>query len=104
MENRQGRRCRAFALAEIESRNGNLSRGLIYNVSRDGMFIVNGTELDIKRYVDIRVPHIMHNEKPIQISGMIVHRNNVGFGVMYHRIDNTARNLISKLITHRCTI
>lgn len=104
MENRHGKRCRAFALAEILGKDGNLARGLVYNVSRDGMFIVNTSKLGASRYINIRLPHIIKNDKPLQLSGMIVHRNKAGFGLMFHKIDNTTRSLISKLITQRCSV
>lgn len=97
VENRHGVRCPAFALVEIRSKSGIQLTGLIYNVSRDGMFVLTDTRLAIKGYVNIRLPQITKNNEPIQISGLVIHRNEVGFGLMFGRLDKEAHMVIEKL-------
>ncbi|ALP53999.1 hypothetical protein Tel_13135 [Candidatus Tenderia electrophaga] len=78
--------------------------GLIYNVSRDGMFVVNGAGFNVERYVTISMPQITLEQEPIQVSGLVIHRNNVGFGVMFARVDQSTRGLIAKLAERRCSV
>ncbi len=99
IEHRHGGRGRA--LAEVRSKNGKRLAGLIYNVSRDGMFVLTCTGLRIKGYVDIRLPQTTQINEPIWISGLVIHRNDVGFGLMFGRLEKEARKVIEKLAS-RC--
>lgn len=93
MEHRQGSRCRTLALVEIQSQINN-GTGFVYNISRDGLFIVSDIEAEINDIIDIHLPRPRNEIIPVQISGMVVHSRNHGFGIMFRRLDSRALNVV----------
>lgn len=100
VEHRHGVRRRAFALAEIFTKSGIHLTGLIYNVSRDGMFILTDSKVHIRGYVEIHLPKIIRDNKPFKISGLVIHHSGIGFGLMFSRATNETIEFVDKLSLH----
>jgi len=93
INHRQGRRVRTFALVEIKSRNGH-SHGLMYNLSRDGMYVVSKTVPNLHDSIDICLSSFIDQDTYAVIPGMVIHRSKYGFGVLFRELDSNARQVV----------
>lgn len=98
MEHRQQRRQRAFALAEVKCRNKIIMMGLAYNVTRDGLFILGTFAPKVDKVVEICITIPKKEKLLIPISGIVVHRGNNGFGLMFCEQDEATWQLADKLL------
>lgn len=99
MEHRHARRCRALALAETQDCNGQRDARLIYNISREGMFLLGEKTPELNSCVDIYLSQ-PREEASVRIPGLVVHGGRGGFGVMFTQLDHSARTLVEKLLRH----
>lgn len=98
MEHRLGKRHRAFRLVTVLQDGVADSSGLLYNVSRNGMFVLtrhpaNGANL----CVDIDLP--MRDEAPVRLSALIVHHGDHGLGLIFRHLDPVAAAAVEALCT-----
>ena len=83
MEHRQRKRHRAFTLVEVKDHNNLGMTGLVYNVSRDGIFILCTIAPKVDRIVDICILMPGKENVLLPIFGIVVHRSKNGFGLMF---------------------
>ena len=98
MEHRQQRRQRAFALAEVKCHNELVMTGLAYNVTCDGLFILGTFSPKVDKIVDIHITIPKKEKLLIPISGIVIHRGNNGFGLMFCEQDEATWRLVDKLL------
>lgn len=100
MDHRLGKRYRAFHLAELShgDAGGDDVRcaGLLYNVSRGGMFVVTGAQLGVNRCVDVRIAYA---GGMLRVPALIVHRGNGGLGLMFRQLDGETAAAVEALCT-----
>lgn len=94
MDRRHSNRRRKLMLVKLDQRSEQSGVGLMYDLSPHGMFIVSKTRPDVNNRVEVMLSVV--NNKPVRISGFVVHRRNHGFGLTFHQLDNTARELVKK--------
>ena len=97
INHRHGERRRTFALVEIKCRQGKCP-GLMYNISRDGMYVLSKNVPKLHKRVDICISLFNRKGSPVVIPGMVVHRSNHGFGVLFRELDDTTRGVVNKLL------
>ena len=94
MEHRQGKRYQSLELAKIQYSDGQRAAGLIYNISRDGMYVAS--EAEVKGGVHIYISTPQPGVSPVRITGRIIHHDGNGFGMMFNALDDAARIFIEK--------
>ena len=104
MEHRQQRRHRAFTLAEIKVHSQNHMTGLVYNVSRDGIFVLSTIAPKVNIVVDICILLPEKRKLLVPISGIIVHRSKNGFGLMFCEQRRATRIFVDKLLSSNMEI
>lgn len=97
MEHRHLRRRRTFALVEIIEYGEQNNSGLVYNISPNGAFILSTAHLKVDRIIRIRISAPTIGTLFLPISGIVVHRNESGFGLMFCEQKLATRLLINKL-------
>lgn len=100
MEHRHARRSRALALAETQDCNGQRDARLIYNISREGMFLLGEKTPELNSCIEIYLSQLREEEAPVRFPGLVVHSGRGGFGVMFTQLDHSARTLVEKLLRH----
>ena len=98
MEHRQRKRHRAFTLAEVKGHKKHCMTGLVYNVSRDGIFILTTIAPKVDRIVNISISIPETEMVLVPISGIVVHRSSNGFGLMFCEERETTWQLVDKLL------
>jgi len=99
MEHRQLRRYRAFTLADIKVRSQNYITGLVYNVSHDGIFVLSTIAPKVNMIVDICISLLGKKKFLVPISGIVVHRNKHGFGLMFREQRRATCLIVDKLLS-----
>jgi hypothetical protein len=97
INHRQGKRVRTFALVEIKSRKG-LSNGLMYNLSRDGMYVVSKTIPNLHDSIGICLSSYKDQDTYAVIPVMVIHRSKYGFGVLFRELDSNAREVVKSYL------
>lgn len=98
MEHRIGKRHRAFRLVTVLQDGVADSSGLLYNVSRNGMFVLTRHPADgANLCIDIDLP--MRDEPPVRLSALIVHRSDHGLGLIFRHLDPVAAAAVEALCT-----
>lgn len=87
MEHRQGARYRAFRLVELQYEEFGRRGALLYNVSRNGMFVLTTAAVGVNRCVDVRIPAAGGT---VRISALVVHCGNGGLGMIFRDLDDAA--------------
>jgi len=100
MEHRRRKRHRTFALVKIQSYREQHSTGLVYNINRYGAYILTTSAPKIDRMVDICLPAHTGDRTATPISGIVVHRNDNGFGIMFCHQETETWQLVSKLSSY----
>ena len=96
MEHRQRIRHPALGLLNIHYDGNKEISGLMYNASLGGMFIVTTANVDINASLVILF-NVSVYEKQLQISGLVTHSNNNGFGMMFRNLNFSARLFVNNL-------
>ena len=94
MEHRQGIRCRMSAAVRIHLRDARTAGGIVYDISRGGMFVRCAMVPGISACVDIEVTSIRGVNGTIRIPGLVVHCRADGFGVIFRQLDPVAREFV----------
>lgn len=97
MEHRHGNRRRTLALVKIKSRQGS-GDGIMYNLNRDGMFIVSEFLPRLNDSVKVLLSLTAEDDEPVCIQGIIVHHTKNGFGLMFQKANNPAHTILEKTI------
>jgi len=99
MEHRRRRRNRAFALVKIQDYHEQCVTGLVYNVNHDGVFILSTATLKVDSIVNICMWITGKNSLLIPVSGIVIHRNKNGFGLMFCTKESSTRQLADKMLS-----
>jgi hypothetical protein len=94
MDHRNGKRHRSFSLVNIRC-NDTEASGLVYNSSRQGLFVVSQAAVQNNQYVEILAKDASVAEL-VSIPGFVVHHNNIGFGLVFCDPDSDARRFVYK--------
>jgi len=103
MEQRYSRRLRIFATIEVKSTESPSFTGMIYNFCLEGAFILHSMPPTVGKLVNIRLIATPENDLSLPVSGMVIHRNEHGFGLMFcqeesgglYRLDKFKNNCLS---------
>jgi hypothetical protein len=88
MEHRVGKRHRAFRLVTVLQDGIADGSGLLYNVSRNGMFVLTRHPVGTNLCIDIVLP--VPDGTPVRLSTLIVHRSDHGLGLIFRHLDLVA--------------
>jgi hypothetical protein len=91
VNHRHGSRRLVQTLVQIRHHSGLLAKGLVCNISRDGMFILCDAVPEINTGVEIDMPK---GATSVRIPGFVMHRNVNGFGMMFRDLDSSTRVLV----------
>jgi hypothetical protein len=72
--------------------------GLVYNISRDGIFILSTIMPRVNTIVEILIPMPAKKKLLLPISGQVVHRGKNGFGLMFCELAAAARLFVDKVL------
>jgi len=97
MEHRHLRRHRAFALVQLIDYSEKYTSGLVYNISLNGAFILSIATPTVDTIIHITISAPAIGTLLVPISGIVVHRNNNGFGLMFCKQERATRLLVDKL-------
>lgn len=97
MERRQGMRRHALLLTEVKGPGGHSVAGLIYNLSRHGMFVLTTSVLELGQNIYVRVPALAGLSATVWLVGQVVHRNRHGVGVAFEDLTFIARAMTQAL-------
>ena len=97
MEHRLRRRRRTFALVEIQDHVKQCKFGLVYNITNHGAFVLCTASPNVNRIVEIYLSEPAEDSLLTLISGIVIHRNNNGFGLMFCEHNSTTRLLVDNL-------
>ena len=101
MDHRQGIRLRSLVLAEIQPRYGQPEAGIIYDISSNGMFVISRARPGVNKCIN--VVFSAPRDRSARITGLVVHQNEHGFGLMFQQLQGEARTFVENhLTTHRC--
>lgn len=95
MDHRQGERHNSFSLVKVRC-NGQDVTGLVYNCSRQGVFILSTAAVKKNQYVELLAENSSNN-LITRIPGLVVHCNKGGFGLVFCKPDSEAREFVSKI-------
>ena len=98
MENRQGIRRPALGLLKIRSSSDQEMAGLMYNASSNGMFILSTAQVEINKPLEILF-NVSVRDKPRRITGIVMHRNKNGFGIIFRSLDSSARLFVNNILS-----
>ena len=96
MDHRQGNRYRVFRLVEVQYADAGRAPGLLYNVSRNGMFVLTSAQPGMNGCVDIRI-HAANDGEAVRISAQVVHHNGCGVGLIFRDLVDHAGGVIEGL-------
>jgi len=97
MEHRHLRRLRTFALVEIKVFGKQSYIGLVYNITRHGAFILCTTSPNLHGIVGINISAHPEHSFLTPISGIVIHRNINGFGLLFCEQNSPTRLLVTEL-------
>ena len=97
MEHRRRGRHRTFALIQFQSYRQQHSTGLVYNINRYGAYILSTCAPKLDEMVDICLSIHADDQSITPVSGIVVHRNEIGFGIMFCHQETETRQLVNKL-------
>jgi hypothetical protein len=97
MEHRHLARRRTFALVEIQDYGKQINIGLVYNITSHGAFILCTASPNVNRIVEIYISVPAEDSLLTLISGIVIHRNNNGFGLMFCEQNSPTRLLVNEL-------
>jgi len=97
MEHRHLSRNRAFALVEITDYGDQYNTGLVYNINHNGAFILSTANPSVDSIIHIRISAPATGTLFLPISGIVVHRNESGFGLMFCKQERATRLTVDKL-------
>ena len=95
MDHRQGKRHDSFSLVKIRC-NGRDVAGLVYNCSRQGVYVLSTAAVHKNQYVEILTMDSCNN-LTASIPGLVVHHDNSGFGLVFCKPDSRAREFVEKI-------
>lgn len=98
MERRQQSRRQALLLTEIRVPGGQRARGLIYNVSQDGMFVLTRSALDLEQNVYVQLPALIGQGATVWLVAQVVHRNDHGVGLAFGELTDMVRAMTEALL------
>lgn len=96
MDHRQGNRYRVFRLVEVQFDESARAPGLLYNVSRNGMFVLTSARPDVNGCVDVRIRYA-NDDDAVSISAQVVHHSDCGVGLIFRELDDRAGVVIERL-------
>jgi hypothetical protein len=96
MDHRQGRRRRVFRLVQVQQWGSQSQGGILYNLSRDGLFVVSAFKPDLYKRATILVPAA--DGPPTRLSGLVIHHNGSGFGLLFQQLDGGARSFVKNCL------
>ena len=98
MDHRQGSRCQVMVMARIRWRDNQSAIGLIYDISPDGMFLLSVRGPAPNNCVEVDILSAPGQRGAVSIPGLIVHRSQHGFGVMFRALDGPARAFVKQCL------
>lgn len=96
MEHRQGGRRRVLVLARVQQRDGQSEGGIVYDISRDGMFVVSVLKPGLYNHVNVVATGA--DGTSILFPGIVIHHNESGFGLLFQQLDGSARSFLQKCL------
>ena len=75
---------------------GQSEGGIVYNVSRDGMFVVSVLKPGLYNHVNVVATGA--DGTPILFPGIVIHHNESGFGLLFQQLDGSARSFLQKCL------
>ena len=96
MDHRQGNRYRVFRLVEVEYDDSSQAPGLLYNISRNGMFVLTSAHPVVNDCVDVCIRSRNAGET-VSISAQVVHHSDCGVGLIFRDLDGHAEVVIEGL-------
>lgn len=100
MEHRHGKRHRAFRLVKLRQDNFRETAGLLYDISRQGMFVVTRRpEIGAGSCLELDLPST--GGRTVRISALVVHRSEYGLGLIFRHLDPAAAAAVEELCRHR---
>jgi hypothetical protein len=100
MEHRVGKRYRAFQLVRLLHDDACDASALLYNVSRNGMFVLT-RHPDVGPNLCVDVDLRMANGSPIRLSTLVIHRAEYGLGLIFRHLDPVAAAAVEELCSRR---
>ena len=100
MDHRQGARYRAFQLVDLQYDDTERKGALLYNVSRNGMFILTTAGLGINHCVDVLIPAAVGGAA-VRVSALVVHGSECGLGLIFRDLDEAAAAAVEELCSWR---
>ncbi len=94
MDHRQGGRCHVMVMARIRWRDDQSAIGLMYDISPDGMFLLSVRGPAPNNCVEVDILLAPGQRSAVSIPGLVVHRSQHGFGVMFRALDGPARAFV----------
>ena len=100
LDHRQARRLAVELPVIMQFTQGQRNYGQARNLSRDGVFIETGVRLNFDCCLDLVVPTgDAVGLDPIVLPALVIHRTNLGLGLMFRPLDGTAAASLQRLIT-----
>jgi hypothetical protein len=96
MEHRHAVRHRIFWPVGLVGSNGR-DAGLAANISRDGVFVRSVARFDPGGCLDLVIPRTRHDEHPVTMKALVVHRQGRGFGMMFREHSEEINAIIDRL-------
>jgi len=103
MEHRYRQRQRIFAIVEVKNIEIQRLTGMIYNFSFDGAYILCTDPPATGKVVNIRLIATQESDLLLPVSGIIIHRNEHGFGLMFCEKEYNAPHILDNF-RNRCLI
>ena len=98
MDHRQGSRCHVMVMARIRWRDDQSAIGLMYDISPDGMFLLSVRGPAPNNCVEVNILLAPGQRSAVSIPGLVVHRSQHGFGVMFRALDGPARAFVKRCL------
>lgn len=96
MEHRHATRHRIFWPVELVAADVN-DTGLAANISRDGVFVRSAADFDLGKCVDLQIRRTRHDDRPVALKALVVHRQGRGFGLMFREHSDEIDSIIDSL-------
>lgn len=97
MDHRQGIRRRSLLLAEIQPRYGQADAGLIYDIGSNGMFVISRARPGVNKCINVEFSAT--GDRSVRITGLVVHQNDHGFGMLFQQLQGEARAFVENYLT-----
>lgn len=96
MDHRQGGRYRVFRLVAVQYDDSAQAPGLLYNVSRNGMFVLTNARPGVNDCVDVCIRSANGGEE-VSISAQVVYHTDHGVGLIFREVGGHAETVIEGL-------